>query len=215
MRIESDIQNANGMLVVFFYKKSTQNEQRTLEAGRPIFEDTIFIKKMVPGDQLSIIDRPMYESDKNEFPMQWAHFQNKAGSDQIIIGTPLVEWPLLTTAQAEELRAMKFYTVENIAEASDGQIMKLGMMAGMSPHNFRDKAKAFLNKAKDVADDSKRQEEIETLKQELAQKAEENAKIKAETDAKLAQMQEQMATILAAVGEKPKRGRKPKAEIEE
>ncbi len=214
MRIESDIQNANGMLVVFFYKKSTQNQQRTLEEGRPIFEDTVFIKKMVPGDQLSIIDRPMYESDKNEFPMQWAHFQNKVGSDQVIIGTPLVEWPLLTTAQAEELRAMKFYTVENVAEASDAQIMKLGMMAGMSPHNFRDKAKAFLNKAKDVADDSKRQEEIDILKQELAQKAEENAKIKAETEAKLATMQEQMTAILAAVGTK-KTGRKPKAQVEE
>jgi DNA-binding transcriptional regulator of glucitol operon len=214
MRIESDIQNANGMLVVFFYKKSTQNEQRTLDEGRPIFENTVFIKKMVPGDQLSIIDRPMYESDKNEFPMQWAHFQNKVGSDQVIIGTPLVEWPLLTTAQAEELRAMKFYTVENVAEASDAQIMKLGMMAGMSPHNFRDKAKAFLNKAKDVADDSKRQEEIDILKQELAQKAEENAKIKAETEAKLATMQEQMTAILAAVGTK-KTGRKPKAQVEE
>ena len=214
MALESDIQNANSRLVVFFHKKAKKNNFRSEQEGRPIFDDVIYIKKMVPGDSLSIIDRPMYESDKAEFPMQWAHFQNKVGSDQVIIGTPLVEWPLLTTAQAEELRAMKFYTVENVAEASDAQIMKLGMMAGMSPHNFRDKAKAFLNKAKDVADDSKRQEEIDILKQELAQKAEENAKIKAETEAKLATMQEQMTAILAAVGTK-KTGRKPKAQVEE
>ena len=208
MRIESDIQNANGMLVVFFYKKSTQNEQRTLDEGRPIFEDTVFIKKMVPGDQLSIIDRPMYESDKNEFPMQWAHYQNKQGSDQMISGTPLIEWPLLTTAQAEELRGLKFYTVENIADASDAQLQRIGMLAGMSPHSFRDKARLFLTKAKGLADDSKREEELATLR-------EENAKIKAETDAKLAAMQEQMANILAAVGEKKPRGRKPKVEVEE
>ena len=103
---------------------------------------------------------------------------------------------------------MKFYTVENIADASDAQLQRIGMLAGMSPHSFRDKARLFLTKAKGLADDSKREEELATLR-------EENAKIKAETDAKLAAMQEQMANILAAVGEKKPRGRKPKVEVEE
>jgi hypothetical protein len=43
------------------------------------------------------------------------------------------------------------------------------------------------------------------LREELAKKELETAKIKAETDAKLAQMQDQMAAILAAVGEKKPR----------
>jgi hypothetical protein len=208
MAIESDIQNPNSRLVVFFHKKAKKNNFRSEQEGRPIFDDVIYIKKMVPGDSLSIIDRPMYESDKNEFPMQWAHFQNKQEGDQMVSGTPLIEWPIISTAQAEELRAMKFYTVENIAAASDAQLQRIGMMAGMSPHSFRDKARLFLNKAKDLADDSKREEELATLR-------EENAKIKSETDAKLAAMQEQMANILAAVGEKKPRGRKPKVEVEE
>jgi len=80
----------------------------------------------------------------------------------------------------------------------------------MSPHSFRDKARNFLNLAAESAEADKRAEEINQLKQELAQKAEENAKIKAETDAKLALMQEQMAAVLAAVGEKKTRTRKPK-----
>ena len=75
------------------------------------------------------------------------------------------------------------------------------MVAGMSPHNFRDKAKAFLNLAADSA-------EIDQRNAELAQLKEENAKIKQETDAKLALMQEQMANILAAVADK--KPRKPK-----
>lgn len=214
MALESDIPNANSRLVIFFHKKLKQNEAKTLQEGRPIFDEVVYIKKMIPGDGLNIIDRPMYESDKNEFPIQWAHFMNKQGDDQMISGTPLIEWPLVTTAQAEELKAIKFYTVEQVAFASDAAIIKIGMLAGMSPYSFRDKAKAFLNKASDVAESAKRDEEISTLKEELAKKAEENAKIKAETDARLAQMQEQMATILAAVGEKPKKGRKPKAEAE-
>lgn len=208
MAIESDIQNANSRLVVFFHKKAKKNNFKSEQEGRPIFDDVIYIKKMVPGDSLSIIDRPMYESDKNEFPMQWAHFQNRQSDDQMVSGTPLIEWPILTTAQAEELRGLKFYTVENIANASDTQLQRIGMLAGMSPHTFRDKAKLFINKAKDIAEDTKREQELANLR-------EENAKIKAETDAKLAQMQEQMANILAAVGEKKPRGRKPKVEVEE
>jgi hypothetical protein len=208
MAIESDIQNPNGRLVVFFHKKDKKNNFKSEQEGRPIFESVIYIKKMVPGDSLSIIDRPMYESDKNEFPQQWAHFKNRQEGDQMISGTPLIEWPIISTAQAEELRGLKFYTVENIAEASDAQLQRIGMMAGMSPHSFRDKARLFLNKAKGLAEDSKREEELANLR-------EENAKIKAETDAKLAQMQNQMAAILAAVGEKKPRGRKPKVEVEE
>lgn len=214
MALESDIPNANSRLAVFFHKKMKQNESKTAQEGRPIFDEVIYIKKMVPGDNLNIIDRPMYDSDKNEFPMQWAHFQNKQGDDQMISGTPLIEWPMITTAQAEELRALKFYTVEQIADASDAQITKIGMLAGMSPYSFRDKAKSFVNKAKGLADDAKRDEELNLLKQKLAQKDEENAKIKAETEAKLATMQEQMTAILAAVGTK-KTGRKPKAQVEE
>ena len=61
-----------------------------------------------------------------------------------------------------------------------------------------------LNLASDSAETDKRAQEINNLKEELAKKDEENAKIKAETDAKLALMQEQMAAILAAVG-KPTR----------
>ena len=208
MAIESDIQNANSRLVVFFHKKAKKNNFKSEQEGRPIFDDVIYIKKMVPGDSLSIIDRPMYESDKNEFPMQWAHFQNRQSDDQMVSGTPLIEWPIISTAQAEELRGLKFYTVENVADASDAQLQRIGMLAGMSPHSFRDKARLFLNKAKGLAEDSKREEELAKLR-------EENAKIKAETDAKLAQMQEQMANILAAVGEKKPRGRKPKVEVEE
>ena len=75
------------------------------------------------------------------------------------------------------------------------------MVAGMSPHNFRLKAKAFLNLATDSAEVAHREAELQALR-------EENAKIKAETDAKLAAMQEQMSALLAAVA-KPKT-RKPK-----
>ena len=92
--------------------------------------------------------------------------------------------------------------------ASEAQAFKdrLNKVQAKAPSNAATPALA----SEETAEASKRAEEINQLKQELAQKEMENAKIKAETDAKLAQMQEQMAAILAAVGEKKTRTRKPK-----
>ena len=206
MALPSDEQGADSRLQVRFYKRPVQQDQETQEAGRPIFKEFDFVHICVAGDTLTEIDTYVLNSHKQRFPQQWANYQNRVGAnDDQVIGTPVAEWPLVSKSQAEELRAMKFHTVESIAGASDQQLQRMGMAAGMSPYAFRDKAKAFLNLATTAAETDKRESEINALKQELAKKDEETAKIKAETDAKLAQMQDQMATILAAVGEKKPR----------
>jgi len=206
MALPSDEQNADARLQVRFYKRPVQQEAETLASGRPIYKEFDFVHICVAGDTLTEIDTYVLQSHKTRFPIQWANYQNRIGKDdQEVIGTPVAEWPLVSKSQAEELRAMRFYTVEAIAGASDQQLQRMGMAAGMSPYAFRDKAKSFLNLASDSAETDKRTQEINELKEELAKKAEENAKIKAETDAKMALMQEQMASILAAVGEKKPR----------
>ena len=203
MAIDSDVQGADARLAVQFYKKSLKQEDASNEAGRPIFKEFDFVRIMVPGDNLTEIDTYAQESHKARFPRQWAHYQNQVTSHQDIIGTPLEQWPQITRSQADELRGLKFHTVESIADCSDQQLQRIGMVAGMSPFNFRLKAKAFLNLANDSA-------EVAHREAELAQVKEENAKIKAETDAKLAAMQEQMSALLAAVAEKTPKTRKTK-----
>jgi len=177
MALPSDEQNADSRLQVRFYKRPVQQEQESIEAGRPIFKEFDFVHICVAGDTLTEIDTYALPSHKTRFPLQWANYMNRVGANEPdIVGTPVSEWPIVSKSQAEELRALKFHTVEAIAHASDQQLQRMGMAAGMSPYAFRDKAKAFLNLA-----------------------------TKAETDAKLAQMQDQMAAILAAVGEKKTR----------
>jgi hypothetical protein len=206
MALPSDENNADSRLQVRFYKRPVQQEQETIDAGRPIYKEFDFVHICVAGDTLTEIDTYALANHKQRFPIQWANYMNRQGAhDQEIVGTPVAEWPLVSKSQAEELRAMKFHTVESIAHASDQQLQRIGMAAGMSPYSFRDKAKAFLNLATTAAETDKREHEINALKEELAKKELETAKIKAETDAKLALMQEQMATILAAVGEKKPR----------
>ena len=63
--IDSDINNADTRLAIKFEKREVQNADRTLEEGRPIFEEQIFIKIVVPGDALSEIDRKVRDEDKN------------------------------------------------------------------------------------------------------------------------------------------------------
>ena len=207
MAIESDIRGADENLYAEFYIKPVKQNFASEEAGRPIFSDVVYVKIMTPSDQLTQIDTIAREDHKARFPRQWMYFQNKQAGQQQVIGTPVGEWPQLTASAAEELRALKFFTVELIANANDSQLQKIGMIAGMSPHSLRDKARAFLNLANDSAEEAKREAELEALRQE-------NERLKAETEKRLAEMQEQLkAVLLMSAEKKPKR--KAKEEVEE
>ena len=97
-----------------------------------------------------MIDTFAAPEHKDRFPVQWARYQNEK-TDGDIEGTLLSEWPVLNSAVEAELKHFKFYTVEQVAQASDAQLNTLGMAAGMSPLALRDKAKAYLGSAKDTA----------------------------------------------------------------
>lgn len=201
--LPSDEGNADSRLAVTFYKRSVKQDDASIEAGRPIFKEFDFVRICVPGDSLTEIDTYAQESHKARFPRQWAHYQNQVGSQEQIIGTPIEEWTLISRSQADELKGIKFRTVEDVANCSDQQLQRIGMIAGMSPHSFREKAKQFLNLATESAEVSQKEAEMQALR-------EENAKIKAETEAKLTKMEEQMSALLAAVAEKTPKTRKPK-----
>jgi uncharacterized protein YhbP (UPF0306 family) len=107
---------------------------------------------------------------------------------------------------AETLRAMKFYTVESVAFASDDQISKIGLSAGMAPMVFRDRAKAFLTVAKDATAMAKKEEETAELKKRLAElealvKGKEQ--VKAEPKPVDAERDELAAQYQAKFGKKP------------
>lgn len=191
--------NPDSRLAVLFYSKPMKNEFESNAKGRPIFQDMDFVKIFVPGDSTSVIDQPAREDHKVRFPIQWAHYQNKHGGDPREIGTPLSQWPRLTPSQCEELRALKFFTVESIAGASDQSLQKIGMLAGMSPYAFRDHAVRFLKVAQDDS---------------VTQAAEERAK---EAEAKTAELASQLADMqaqIAALSAPKRRGRKAKVATE-
>jgi len=187
MAIDTDLNNPDSRLAVKFYSKEMDNEFQSLAEGRPIKFMADFVRIEVPGDRLTIIDTFAKDEDKRRFPVQWAMYQNEKsdGGDQIQ-GTLLKDWPILNAAQASELKHFKFYTVEQVATASDEQIGSIGMMVGMSPLSFRDKAKAFLANAKDSA---VVQQQAEALRQR---------------DDEIAAMKRQLEELAAQVKSAPK-----------
>ena len=205
-------------LAVQFYERPVQNEYQTAAQQRPIFENVVFVKIITPGDKLNIIDTIARQDHKDRFPRQWAAFQQRKDATSQFVGTPISEWPRVSAAQAEELKALKFYTVESVANASDAQLQGIGMIAGTSAFTFRDEAKRFLMVADAAAklseaDRAKKEadEKLAAANEEILRQREQHAK---DMEEMRAQMKEMMEAIAGSDGQK-KRGRPAKQEAEE
>ena len=208
------VANPDQALIVSFYTRPVQNIFKSAKQERPIYEDVTYITINVPGLKDMQVDRPAYESDKRRFPLQWQHFENRTKGDAREIGTPLSEWQQLTRSQAEEFRALKFYTVEAIANASDLNINALGMVGGMSPYVLRDKARAFLASAKGLPDDrAKLEAELAALKEQVAKLQPQNAAPQPAPALAGQVTPPQPAAVAAQPEVKRKRGRPSKADI--
>lgn len=190
-------------LSAVFFKKPMQNDFKTQIEGRPIFEDVLMIRILIPGDQLNIIETPVREDHKTRFPKHWAYFERTQGADNLEVGTPLSQWPQLQPSNVEMLKAMKFSTVDQIASASDEQITRLGNGGGMAPFTLRDKARRFLLVARDSSAVDQAARELAEVKQQAAER-------EAQFAEQMRAMQEQMQQLAAKVGEPSKRGPKPK-----
>ena len=136
-------------LAVKFYQKPEFMSFLSDKEGRPIYEPRDYVRIEIPGMVANVVDTIASEHHKREHPIEWAQYCNEKaeGVYSDAQGTLLSDWPQLNTSQVQELKHYKFYTVEQIAEASDQQIQSIGMLAGMSPLSLRDKAKAWLAKA--------------------------------------------------------------------
>lgn len=192
--LDSDIGNTI-LPHVRFYQREELHNFNTQKEGRPIYYMADFVRIEIPGNQYSIIDTFATEYHKKQYPIQWAQYQNekKDLGDDNISGTLLRDWPLLTAAQAKELKHYHFYTVEQVAQASDAQLAHIVMIIGMGAHAFREKAQNYLKRAKDSAI-------VDAQAEELRKR-----------DAEIEALKQQMAELMDAVKpEKGKPGRKPK-----
>ena len=185
---DSFMEDNRGKMAVFFHTVQVQNNFKTMTEKRPIFEEKIFLKKLVPGDSTLVVDRPMREQDIDEFPIEWARFEQK--KEQRVSGSPIDVWSAISETQKAEFKALNIFTIDQFAQLADSVGNKI-----MGFNDLRDKAKAFIAAAKDSAVFDK---------------------IRAETDAKLAQQEEEMAQLRELVNQlTAKKSGRPKKEMVE
>jgi len=159
--------NPDSRLSCRFFVMPVQNNFKSEMEGRPIFDDVEMVEIHVPGDKLNIVVTPTREDHKRRFPLQWAHYAAKKEGDQRLAGkTPITAWVQLTPAQAEELRWLKFLSVEDVANASDTALQSLKMIGGMTPYKLREAAQNYLHAAAGKAVSERDQEAIASLRAE-------------------------------------------------
>jgi hypothetical protein len=185
---ESFMESNRGKMAVFFHAVQVQNNFKTALEKRPIFEEKIFLKKLVPGDNTLTIDRPMREQDMEDFPVEWARYEQK--KEAAVPGTPIEVWNVISETQKAEFKALNIFTIDQFAQLSD--------IAGnriMGFNDLRDKARAFIA----AAEDSQMFD-----------------KIRAETDKKLQAQDVEMAELRAMISElTAKKAGRPKKELVE
>ena len=170
-------------LLVKFYTAPLKNEEKSLTEGRPIFDDVDMIEIRVRGTKDNIVQRPVRPDDKQRFRDAWRTHQD--GEKAVQSGTPLSQWPVMSTSQVEEMKYLGFVTVEQIAEANDGVVAGIPGL-----QTLKNKAKAFIEFSKGAAplekmqaDLAARDNELETLRRQLAENQAALAKLTARIDA--------------------------------
>ena len=163
-----------GKTVVVFRAVQKKMEKASVDAGRPIFKEVIHIRK-ITSDRYLEIDRPVRDEDKVEYPQEWAQWERTRESR--VLGTPIDTWPQLNDTQKAEFKAMKIYTVEQMAGLPDASCNMMGMK------DLRDKAKVYL---------------------EMGRDAELLGKVRSEYELKIAEQDAKIAALMAAMEERTK-----------
>tara|TARA_R110000868_G_scaffold176513_3_gene414236 strand:- start:8239 stop:8889 length:651 start_codon:yes stop_codon:yes gene_type:complete len=177
-RKEDFSEDTRGKMLVLFYARQVKHNYRSEHEKRPIFIEKVFIKKLIPGDGRLVIDRPMRPEDMDEFPVEWARWEQK--KTNLIQGTPLDAWPILSDTQKAEFRALNIFTVDQFAKLADEAGSRI-----MGFNDLRAKARAFIMAAQDSElMDKMRAETDAKLDAQNAEMAELRAQIKALTDGK-------------------------------
>jgi len=95
-------------------------------AGKPveIYEDVVFIRKNVRGNNTLEVHRPVRDEDKREFPFSWQEFQK--GEKAAARGTPLNKLVGMHPSILRQYHALNVFTIEDLALVSDIGLQNLG-----------------------------------------------------------------------------------------
>lgn len=176
---------------VEFYTKPKQNDLKSAEAGRPIFDEVEMVRVITedrnfephfPAHEPAITyDQRRRTDDTRTWAERYAG-EYKAFKQRHVpseSGTPIEQWPVLSRAKVSELRALDISTVEQIAAMSERDQHRLGTEG----RSLVSQANLYIQSAREAApanqmaaENARLKEEVERLRKEKMERvAEEHA----------------------------------------
>lgn len=168
---------SDAQLVVTFRADKVKNEAKSVEAGRPIYDDIELCEVRTAGDRETVKVFPAHafhqwirneegEQEQITYAQRWSeqYRRFKERRAQIQEGTPLSELPFLTEAQRSTLKALNVHTAETLA-ALDGPNLKT---LGMGGREWKNQAQAYIDNASGSANVTAMAAKIEMLQQQIA-----------------------------------------------
>jgi hypothetical protein len=161
------------LLVVTFKNLAVENPLKTMEAGRPIFDDVEHCFITAPGSHdIKVFPANTFarwvgtpfgggqvkQSYAERFSHQYRQF--KAHVAQTKSGTPLEHAPFLSEARRAELKAQNVYTVEALADIEGVELKNLGP----GGRDMKNQAMAYIAESKLVAPTKQMLAELEALR---------------------------------------------------
>ena len=161
------------LLVVTFKNLAVENPLKTMEAGRPIFDDVEHCFITAPGSHdIKVFPANTFarwvgtpfgggqvkQTYAERFSHQYRQF--KAHVAQTKSGTPLDHAPFLSEARRAELKAQNVYTVEALADIEGNELKNLGP----GGRDMKNKALEYINESKLAAPTKQMLAELEALR---------------------------------------------------
>lgn len=183
-------------VIVSFEVVSEFMPAKTREAGHEIYEDVIYIRKSVRGNDKLEVVRPVREEDKREYPFSWQEFQK--GNEAAERGTNISKLPGVDAPTLRLLHSKNIFTIEDMAMVNDNNLQNVGMGA----RELRRKAIEYVKSHEGAS-------EAGSLRELVSKQSEDLAKAMALID-----RQNELISKLSAPPERKKPGPKPKAAAE-
>lgn len=166
------------LVVARFFIHTVQNEKKSKEAGRPIYDEyeaveirfsaNKYTKHVAPAHEIFKTERNFQSGEVTQLTYAMAYNDQykkfKAGLDQTQSGTPLAELPFLTQAKRLELKALNIHTAEALATLDGSPLKQLGM----GGRELKNQAQAYLDKAAGSVDVVKMAATIVAMQEEIA-----------------------------------------------
>ena len=181
--VDYSLQN-KGVTPVFFIEP-VPDEKATEAAGAVRMREQEMVRIHVAGDMLNVHCSPVLDEHKERFAVQYEAWKTKR-QGRHIDGTPLKNWPMIPAIRIAEFEAMGIFSVENLSDVSDSNILKL-----VDGRIWREKAIAWLANAKGSGATVKLAAENERMKTDMEE------------------LRKQIAELSAMVGKEPTERRKP------